>query len=192
MGKILCFIYDDMADFEMTLATTVASQWLEKELVTIAYEKEVITSKPGVQYMPHDTVKNALDFDDVEGIIIPGGWNDEQRTELTDLLGKLHREEKMLAAICAGPQYLARAGVLNNNKYTTTLTEEYMKTQNKEDFFPRDNFVKQNVVRDGNIITAVGRAFVDFAVEIADYFGVFDNPENEFTKESIANNYKGL
>jgi len=119
---MLCFIYKDMADFEMTLPITVAGLWLEKELITIAYEKEAIISKPGVQYTPHATVKEALEFEDVEGLIIPGGWNDEQRPELTELIQKLNNENKMLAAICAGPQYLARANVLKGKKYTTTAT----------------------------------------------------------------------
>lgn len=72
------------------------------------------------------------------------------------------------------------------------MTESYMKDQVIEDFFPRANFVSENVVRDKNVITAIGRCFVDFAIEIADYFGVFDNPENNFSKESLANSYKGL
>lgn len=192
MGKILCFIYEDMADFEMTLPLTVAGLWLEKELITVAYEKEIIKSKPGVQYMPHSTVKEALDFEDVDGLIIPGGWNDEQRPELTQLIQKLDKESKMLAAICAGPQYLARANVLDNKRYTTTLTKEYMDSQGKDDFFPRETFVNENVVRDRNIITAVGRAFVDFAIEIADYFEMFSQPDSKLDKVTLANHYKGL
>ena len=98
----------------------------------------------------------------------------------------------MLAAICAGPQYLAKANVLNDKKYTTTLTDEYMKAQGIDDFFPRETFVKEKVVRDKNIITAVGNAFVDFAIEIADYFEVFSQPDSNYDKDTIANHYKGL
>lgn len=192
MGKILCFIYKDMADFEMTLPCTVAGLWLEKELVTIAYTEGIVTSKPGVIYQPQATVKEALEFSDIEGLIIPGGWNDELRPELMELIQKLNNDNKMISAICAGPQFLAKSGVLDNKKYTTTLTEEALKKQEKEDFFPRDNFVSEKVVRDGNIITAVGNAFVDFAIEIADYFGVFDNPDNNIDKKTLANYYKGL
>lgn len=192
MGKILCFIYKDMADFEMTLSLHLAGAWLEKEIITIAHEKETIISKPGVQYTPHATVKEALEFEDVEGLIIPGGWNNEQRPELTELIQKLNNENKMLAAICAGPQYLARANVLNDRKYTTTLTEEYMKSQEIEDFFPRETFINENIVRDKNIITSVGRTFVDFAIEIADYFEMFSQPDSNLDKQTLANHYKGL
>ncbi len=191
MGKILCFIYNDMADFEMVLPGTVIG-WLEKELVTIGYENDVVISKPGFKYLPHATVREALEFNDVEGLIIPGGWNNEQRPELTELIQKLNRENKMMAAICAAPQFLVKSGVLNDKKYTTTITSEYLKTQGIEDFFPRKNFVNKNVVRDKNIITGIGRAFVDFAMEIVDFFGGFDDPESKVDKETYSKHFKGL
>lgn len=170
MAKILCFIYDNMADFELTLATHLMSA-IGKEVVTIAYTKQQVTSRPGVQYLPHVTVSEALALEDVEGLIIPGGWNDEQRPELTELIVRLYNSNKLLAAICAGPQYLARAGVLDGAKYTTTLSVEEMAKRGVADPFPRESFVKNNVVRDKNIVTATGNAFVDFAVELVDYFG---------------------
>lgn len=189
MGKILCFIYNDMADFEMVLPGTVVG-WLEKELVTIGYESDVVVSKPGFKYLPHTTVREALELNDVDGLIIPGGWNNELRSELTDLIQKLNSKNKMIAAICAAPQFLAKSGVLNDKKYTTTITHDYLKSQGIEDYFPRENFVSENVVRDKNIITAVGRAFVDFAMEIVDYFGGFDGEEG--SKKTYSKQFKGL
>jgi putative intracellular protease/amidase len=131
----------------------------------------------------------AMNLDDVAGIIIPGGWNDEQRPELTELIQKLDMENKFVAAICAGPQYLARAGILKGKKYTTTMTEKVYKERGTYDPFPRDTYVEQNVVRDGNIITAVGAAFIDFAIEIADYMKLFDNAEE---RESFTKAYKQI
>lgn len=189
MGKVLCFIYNDMADFELTLASHFTGRFAEKEIVPVAYEKAVVTAKPGLCYYPRATVKEALQYEDVDGLIIPGGWNDEQRPELTELIRKLDEEGKLLCAICAGPQYFARAGVLESHKYTTTLTEQEMKEEGKADFFPRQNFVDEKVVRDGNMITAVGHSFVDFAVEIGEYFNIYESPEE---KEDIRKAYKGL
>jgi len=189
MSKILCYIYDDMADFELVLACQLLKYLNKFELVPIAYEMETVKSNPGLVYQPVATVKQALEFEDVEGMIIPGGWNDEQREELTKLIQKVHQEGKLIAAICAGPKYLARAGVLDNHKFTTTLTKEYLEEQGKEDFFPRNNYKEQNVVKDGNVITAVGAAFVDFAVEIADFFNLFENKEE---KEETSRSFKGL
>lgn len=188
MKKILSFVYNDMADFELTLPCHLLSFLKDFQIVPIAYETTV-KSKPGLVYQAVATVKEALAMEDVEALIIPGGWNDEQREELTQLIQKLYSDGKLVAAICAGPQYLARAGVLENNKYTTTLTKEYLDSISKEDFFPRQNYVAENVVRDGNVITAVGRAFVDFAVELGDYFKMFKNDED---KQNCAKSFKGL
>lgn len=188
MGKILCFIYEGMVDFEMTLACHL----VDKEIVPIAYEIKVIKSKSGMCYYPMSTVKEALEHTDVDGLIIPGGYNDEQRDELTELINKLNDQCKLLSAICAGPQYLARAGILKGKKYTTTLTEDKLKEyfpMVSEDPFPRDTYVNENVVRDTNIITAVGNAFVDFSIEILHYF---DNFKDEAEKKKCASHYKGL
>jgi len=188
MAKVLCFIYEGMVDFEMTLACHL----VDKKIVPIAYETKVIKSKSGMCYYPMCTIKEALKYADIDGLIIPGGYNDEQRDELTELINKLNSQAKLLAAICAGPQYLARAGVLKGKKYTTTLTEDKLNEyfpMVSEDPFPRDTYVNENVVRDANIITAVGNAFVDFSIEILDYFGNFKDEEE---KRECANHYKGL
>jgi len=44
MGKILVFIYDQMADFEITFVTHMLGADLGKEIVTIAYEDKLIKS----------------------------------------------------------------------------------------------------------------------------------------------------
>jgi hypothetical protein len=49
----------------------------------------------------------------------------------------------------------------------------------EEDPFPRQNFILDRVVRDGNIITAQGNAFIDFAIELADWFGAFEDQEDK-------------
>lgn len=188
MGKVLCFIYDDMTDFEVTLAC----HFLNTKIVSIAYDKKVIRSFSGLKYYPDATVKEALQYTDVEGIIIPGGFNDEQTEDLTKLISSIHNKGKLVAAICAGTQYLARAGILDHKKYTTTLSLEVLKEffpKTKEDPFPRQNFIDKNVVVDGNVITAIGNAFVDFAVEIADFLGEF---ENEKEKIDCSKHYKAL
>ncbi len=35
------------------------------------------------------------------------------------------------------------------------------------------------MVRDGNIITSVGEAFVDFSIEICDWFNLFDSSKEK-------------
>ena len=50
---------------------------------------------------------------------------------------------------------------------------------NESDHFPRHNFILDRVVRDGNIITSQGYAFIDFAIEICDWFGYFEDEDDK-------------
>ena len=176
MGQVLCFLYNNMADFEMSLACHLLAFEGKKDIVTMGYEKEIVYSAGSkIGYQPSINVKEAFDLENVEGLIIPGGLNSEQRPELTELIQKLNQSKKLLAAICRGPQYLARAGVLEGRFYTTTMTSEVIKRLGIVDPFPRQTFVNKRVIRDDNIITAVDTAFVEFSIEICDWFHVFND-----------------
>ncbi len=188
MGKVLVFLYDNMADFEMTFPAT-AMKWIKKEVITIAYTKDTVTANSNLQYHPHMTVEEALSLTDVLGLIIPGGWELDLREDLKNLINKLNSEGKLLSAICAGPQYLAKAGVLNEVKFTTTLSKDELEKQNKADYFNWKNFVRQNVVRDKNIVTALGNAFIDFSMELIDFFNGF---KDQNQKDAYISHYKGL
>lgn len=116
----------------------------------------------------------------------------EIRPELIQLIKKLDEEGKLLSAICAGPRFLAKAGILDKVKYTTSIKKwtQLQKDNFKEDDpFPRENFIEERVVRDQNVITATGIAFIDFAVEICDWFNLFNNEQD---KIDFMNNMKGI
>ncbi|KOF57795.1 MULTISPECIES: DJ-1/PfpI family protein [Clostridium] len=189
MGKVLCFIYEGMTDFEMTFACHLLKLFGEKELFTIAYDKESVSGTSGIKYLPDFTVNEVLNFNDVEALIIPGGWSSGDRKEIFTLIKKLHSEEKLLCAICAGPIYLAKAGILKGYSYTTTLERENLKNLGEMyDPFPRETYVDKGVIRDRNIITAKGNSFVDFGVEIFDAMNLF---ADDGEKIQCAKHYKG-
>lgn len=191
MKRIFVFIYDDMADFEITFVTHMLGADLGMEIVPISYEDKLIRSKSGVIYKPSKLVKDVLK-EEAEGLIIPGGWNGEIRSELIELIQSINSRGKLLGAICAGPRFLAKAGVLDNVKYTTSIvnwTETHEKNYMEEDPFARQNFILDRVIRDGNIITAQGNAFIDFAIEIVDWFGGFEDEED---KNGFAKAIRGI
>ncbi|MDD7793169.1 DJ-1/PfpI family protein [Clostridium sp. 'White wine YQ'] len=187
MSRILVFIFDGMTDYEITFITHLLSSDAGKEIITISYTDELIKAKSGFVYKPHKLVRDMLD-EDVDGLIIPGGWYGETKPELMDLIEKLNSKHRLIGAICgAGTVYLAKSGILQNAKYTTPVvewTEKHAEVFGEKDPFPRNNFVSERVVRDKNIITAHGTAFVDFAVEICDWFDLFEGEEekNNFVK----------
>jgi putative intracellular protease/amidase len=188
MRKILCFVYESMADFEITLACHMLGWNPDKKFISIGYEKSPVRASSNLQYMPEMTVKEAAFLDDVDALIIPGGFERICTPELVELIQKLHKEKKLICAICAAPEFLAKAGILDNHSYTTTLGEDYFKENGLKDPFPRQNYLEQKVVRHENIITAKGRSFIDFGIEILDYFNMFeDNSE----KNMLSKSYKG-
>lgn len=191
MDKILVFLYDGMADFEITYATHLLGHELSKQIVPCAYDNKPIKSKGGMIYLPEITVEEAASKDYV-GLLIPGGWNPVVKDELLSLINEFFNSDKLLAAICAAPRFLAKAGVLSKVKYTTSIVEWNQARReafdNEDDPFPRENFIDTRVVRDKNVITSKGISFVDFAVEVADYFGQF---RNEAEKQEFFNTITG-
>lgn len=190
MSKILVFMYDDMADFEITYATHLMGHELSKQIVPCAYEDKPIKSKGGMIYLPAITIAQVA-YEDYEGLLIPGGWNPIVKDEMLSLINNFYQSGKLLAAICAGPRFFAKAGILSKVKYTTSIVDwnQIRREQfGEEDPFPRENFINTRVVRDNNVITAKGISFVDFAIELADYFGQF---KDEVQKQELFDAIKG-
>jgi putative intracellular protease/amidase len=182
MRKILCFISDQFADFEITLAFHKIRNVGKRDVLTVGYNYELVVSESGLTYKPDLTLHEAIALDDVEGLIIPGGPIRSQKEELTALILKLYEEKKMLAAVCNGPQYLGRAGILNKCKFTTSCSVDSINAIGVADPFPRENYVDVRVVTDKNVITAKGRAFIDFSFAIFDYLNIYKGQYSEKEK----------
>ncbi len=179
MSRILCFVSEGLADFEITLVLHKLKTVGNRDIVAVGYDLTPVVSESGLTYLPNRTLVQALDLPDVEALIIPGGPIRPQGAELTELIRKLHDEQKLLAAICNGPQYLGRAGTLDTCRYTTSCSADKIKSLQVPDPFPRNNYVEERVVRDGHVITAQGRAFVDFAFAIFEYLKVYAGRDAE-------------
>lgn len=65
----------------------------------------------------------------------------------------------IIAAISSSPYLLAKAGLLKDHKYTVGMKEEQRK---EAGVFKEENYCNDLVVQDGNILTARGRAFIEF------------------------------
>ena len=183
MSKILCYVSDEMADFEITLTFQFLKAKGNREIVPVGYGVSPVVGQTGLTFLPQQTLYQAIDLPEVEALIIPGGPIRPQHEELTRLIQKLDAEKKLLAAICFGPQYLGRAGVLDEHRFTTSCSENTIKSLQVPDPYPRRNYVEERVVRDANVITAKGSAFVDFAFAIADYLHVFAGREDEQVRQ---------
>ena len=187
MGKVLVFMFDGMTDYEITFISHLLHDDAKKEIMTIAYDDEVVKGASGFYYQPQYTIKEILK-EEVDGLILCGGWNGDIRLELIELIQRMHRERKLLAAICgAGTVMLAKAGVFDYMTYTTPIqkwSDQHREVYGMDDPFPRENFIHKRVVRDHHVITAQGIAFIDFSLEICAWFKLFHNQQekHEFSK----------
>jgi putative intracellular protease/amidase len=177
-----------MADFEVSLACTMIAG-KRYRIVPVGLRMAPVSTFSGLVVSPTATLNEALSWDDLDGLIIPGGSPNPQPPELTALIRRLDDQGKLLAAICAGPTYLARAGVLDGRKFTHTADAAFLAKLNSPDPFPTCGFTSGGVVRDRNVITAPDTSFVDFAAEIMDFLGLFGDDGD---KTAWATAYKGL
>jgi len=109
----------------------------------------------------HDIIfKTDVIFEEYKGmpdaIVLPGGMpgaeNLANSLKLKDLIVKMNMEKKLIAAICASPALvLAPSGVLAGKKATCYPGME-------KTFAPGVKFVKDDLVKDGNVITSRGPA----------------------------------
>lgn len=179
MGKILCFFSETMADFEITLLFHKINTVGDQEIITVGYDTQPIVSESGLTYLPDQPISHVLSATDIDALIIPGGPICPQQDDLTHLIQKLDREQKLLAAICNGPQYLGRAGILDHHPFTTSNAQNKIEKLNVPNPFPWQNYRDERVVKDQHIITAKGRAFVDFTFAVFDYLGTYETKEAE-------------
>ena len=104
-----------------------------------------------------------VNFDKYDGMILVGGdpgWkNLSMSKRIMDAVQKYHGSRKTLAAICAAPCILAKAGVLADKRATVY--------PGMERDIPRPRSDK--VIADGHIITSQGPGTaVDFALKIVE------------------------
>jgi 4-methyl-5(b-hydroxyethyl)-thiazole monophosphate biosynthesis len=130
--------------------------------VTIAgLSSGLITGSRGIKIQPDVLLDSIDELFDI--IILPGGspgyinlGNDKR---VLDLVNRYYSEGKIVAAICAAPSVLAKAGILEKKKATIF--------NGMEDLLKNAKYVNQTVVEDQNIITSQGPGTsIEFALTI--------------------------
>lgn len=180
MGKILCYIYEEMADFEISLLLHRLKNTGKKEIVSISETLETLTAQSGLHYVPDKRIEDVKDIEEFEALIIPGGPIRNEQNAICPIIRGMLEHRKMVAAICFAPQFLGRAGVLGQYLYTTSCSPEKIKQLGCEDPFDRKNYVNARVICDRNVITAQGYAFVDFAEAVCDALHVFESEKQKW------------
>lgn len=132
----------------------------------VSTEKSLdLKTSQGVSFRT-DLTFDQIVADDYFGLYIPGGtdgaYSMRDNKKVINLIQNFNKEGKIIAAICAGPVVLNKAGILTDKKATSfpAMKEEMDKTGTYID--------DKIVVTDGNITTGRGAAVTNYlALELA-------------------------
>lgn len=132
----------------------------------IGMDSDMVTSSHQITIKMDKVFDESID--EYDGIVLPGGLpgstnlRDDER--VTDLIKNFFDNGKLVAAICAGPIALAKAGVLKNKVCTCA--------PGFEDQLTGANYQEAIVQIDGNVITGKGpAAALEFGYSILEYLG---------------------
>ena len=99
------------------------------------------------------------------GLIGGMSWFSPEAELIVPLIEKAIKDKKVVGGICNASVFLAMHGFLNNVKHTSN-TIDYLKQHVGERYTGDSNYVDQQAVRDGKIITANGTGQLEFCREI--------------------------
>ncbi len=174
MKKILIMLADG---FEEVEALTVVDYLRRVDIVCdicSIMDRTKVRGAHSIVVEADKKLDEIVDYDKYDGIVLPGGLpgatNLRDNVKVIELVQKLYEDDKLIAAICAGPIILERAGIIEGKDITSYpgFEEDLKAGDYKEDL----------VVQDGNIITARGPAIaVYFALYIVEYLVGKDKKE---------------
>ena len=181
--KIAFLYYDGFAEFEIVLVGLLFHK--DHEIISLALEDREYRSEEKQRYCVDQTIQEA-DADSIDLFVIPGGnfFPLLESPQLKQFIGELLSKNKKVAGICAGAGVLAAFGFLKGKRCTGMTSgvepSEQPNLQKEYEYFEGAITLDDYVVVDGNIITAQGQAFAEFAVELVRQMGLYDKNPQEY------------
>lgn len=153
-------------------ALTELFKFYQREIVTFSAGREPVKSEDGFTILP-DRDLTEFRREEFDSLVLPGIW-EPLPVLLDDRIIRFLEQFRgdgglLLAAISAGPLLLGRAGLLEGKRFTHGVFEEFL---DAFPVMPRENTVRTYLVEDGNLITAYGGAFREFAAAVARKLGI--------------------
>lgn len=169
--KTYVLLYNGFVQFEIILALLLLKD--KSEILTFTVDEEAVPCHEGLNVLAELTVED-VNPDDVDLLLIPGGEPGvyKDRNDVNTLVRRIYNRAKPIAAICGGPEFLANAEVITGKRITHGHSEEYASV-----VFADCIIEDEDVVVDGNIITARGQAYAEFAVEICRQLELFESED---------------
>lgn len=181
--KIAILLYPACSLQEITTLTSTLCLSFGQSLDYLASEKKVYTSEEGLQVIPDFTFAEVQNVK-YDCIILPGTLEpfvSLYDSRLISFLERVDTKRTIVAAISSSPMFLGKAGLLRSRYYTGGL---YMELVEYFSFLEKENFLHQSVVKDKNVITAIGFAYVEFSQTVLDTLGL-ELPSNFFLRKNF-------
>lgn len=160
LKKTAVLLYPQFSEYELSVALSILMQG-EKPVITVSLDGNPIKGESGLTCIP-DKALESLNFDEIDSLLLPGCMDInalQNKEKYTYLIKEASNREMVIASISSSPMLLAEAGVLAGKRYTVGLMKEFLE---ESGVFEMENCSDDLVVQDGNIITARGRAFIQF------------------------------
>lgn len=171
-GTAYLYVFDTMADWEVGYLTAElnSGRFFRKEcqpvhVVTVAAQNQPVVTMGGLTMMPDITLTECRPAQN-DLLILPGGntWETDIHAQVIALARQCLATGVLTAAICGATVGLARAGLLNDRKHTSSDLN-YLKAVCPA-YTGAAHFLFEPAVTDGNLITAWGISPLAFTVQI--------------------------
>lgn len=152
------------------------------EVVTAGLAETEVEGDHGLK-IEADVLLKEVDINELEAIVLPGGMPGAENLRNSDkllwLISELDQREGLVAAICAAPMVLDKAGVIEGKNATSYPGFEREMSS--------CNYTEKRVVRDENIITGRGPGVaMEFSLEVVRYLLNHDKVD-ELKDEMLTN-----
>ena len=183
MNKVLCVIYPNFSLYEITTLTSTLALSFDITIDYVASENSMVVSEDGLTCLPIK-ILDQVRIEEYSCVILPGMVNIGpalQDEKLILFLRSLNEQDILIAAISSAPLLLAKAGLLNDTKFTGGIWQNFF---DYFEFLPRENFQPKVLVQDKQIITAIGFAHQEFARRVILSLGLAANTDNYFKEQN--------
>ena len=183
MKKVLCILYPNFSLYEITALTSTLALSFDITIDYVTSDYSIVISEDGLPCQPTKTL-DQICIEEYSCIILPGMVNIGaalQDEKLNSFLRELGEQDILITAISSAPILLAKAGLLNDTKFTGGIWQNFF---DYFEFLPRENFKAKAVLQDKNIITAIGFAHQEFARKVILGLGLAENTDNYFKEQN--------
>ena len=183
MKKVLCIIYPNFSLYEITALTSTLALSFDITIDYATSDHSIVVSEDGLPCQPTKTL-DQICIEEYSCVILPGMVNIGpalQDEKLISFLRDLGEQDILIAAISSAPLLLAKAGLLNDTKFTGGIWQNFF---DYFEFLPRENFQPKVLVQDKQIITAIGFAHQEFARRVILSLGLEENTDNYFKEQN--------